>query len=174
MRPNRRPGPSDLRANRRSPVTARAAILAVALAFVAGCGSSAPAGSSPSTPTAAPIVSRPPELTSAYPPGWVGGMCAAYGDLADHPIDTRSGAAGREKVASALIALSAVPDWPAGDRARDALIDWYQQVSMAFDLYEDGDELGAIDAQIASLDALGIVGDNLNALEAATGEALPC
>jgi hypothetical protein len=96
-------------------------------------------------------------------------MCAAYDQVGE--IDLKS--ASRTHIATGLVALASVPDWLPGDKVRDGLIDWFNQMSDAIDLSEN-DSIDGIDAQIAALDALGVVSDGLQALQVAMGEPIPC
>jgi hypothetical protein len=160
----------------RLPWSRRLAITIFASLAVVGCSSTTtqassapPAGSPPASLTIAEPTAGP-----SYPPGWAEGVCEAYVDVVNPPLDVQDVADTRERTSDALDALHHVPDWPPGDPIRAALLDWTRRMAHAAEQQAAGDTLGSARSVTEALDSNKRAGALLDLLESATGAKLPC
>lgn len=131
--------------------------------FVVACGGAS-----------VPASTEPP-ATSAYPPGWIEGICAAREQIVvdGEALGSNNADDSRRRITAALVELDDVPAWTPGDRARDELESFLVGMDTAIEL--DEVSLGAgTDTLLAAVEDLGDFDEALGDVETATGEPIPC
>lgn len=131
--------------------------------FVVACGGAS-----------VPASTEPP-ATSAYPPGWIEGICEARAQIVvdGDALGAANADESQARITAGLVALDKLADWTPGERARDELESFFVAMQSFLELEEASPGAGT-DALLDAVEQLGDVDQALGDVEAATGQAIPC